>query len=158
MIYGSYGFLSQIPKQFLSTWWDNFHTPALTLFTMYYYILNLDHHGGHQGICNRFDTLEEAKHFLDTLPDTNPGSRYIRAGRIAYKIIDGSTSYAFAIVEIDMKVVKDKKTKDYDVPEPSDGEKNMEAKWKRHDKFVAPINKMLDFLELNIELLTDRVD
>jgi len=44
-----------------------------------FYILNLDHNGRYQGVYEKFDTMEQAKSYLDSKPDT------VRMGTIGYR-------------------------------------------------------------------------
>jgi hypothetical protein len=57
------------------------------------YVINLDHHGGYQGIVSKWKTLREAK-----LDIENEGNDIIRVGRVGYRKIPLVIVYLLALL------------------------------------------------------------
>jgi len=68
-----------------------------------FYLINLDHHGGHQGICEAFSKLEKAKKYLDDRPQ-----EFRRCGMVAVRTDTGY--FARVIVEIPLRIRKGENT------------------------------------------------
>jgi len=112
-----------------------------------FYLVHLDHHGGHQGVFEAFSKLENAKKYLDNRPQ-----EFRRCGMVAVHTDTGF--FARVIVEIPLRIRKGENT-EYYILEPSVDEKNAVEKRKKFDIWNNALNKALDIVEKHADFLSD---
>lgn len=111
-----------------------------------FYIMHIDHHGNYQGILAAFKTIKSAKRSLDADPSLR------RCGRVCTHT--SHRTYACCIVEIDCELQWSEVDRGFDLPDEDDEEVSDEEL----DKVHGPIDRMLAFLQDNMEMLADDVN